>query len=299
MKSVSIAIMAAAALLASHANATVIAYDNFTDPSYLVGGYVYPVNSGPTAVYGPNDGFGWSTGWEGSGGGNVTSPRTVAPGLSYAGLATSGHGAASMTYTSADACVYCVNSTALRGFTSNSATSDLWVSFLIQDGSVSNANFSPYPNYAGFSVMGSNDGFFIGLPGITPTGTANYSLQTYAAIEQSSKPASLGHTDLLVADIKDNGHAYLYVDPTIGAPLGAPDATIATSLTPGAATGLYWTDSWGWNYSDVRVGTSLADVTPAAAVAVPEPATWALMMAGMGALGAVLRRRRQGVFVAA
>jgi hypothetical protein len=289
MKRTSLAI-AACALAASQAHATVIATDLFNDPSYSIGGDIYPANPGPTSVYGPNDGTGWSTGWEGSGGGNVTSPRTVTQGLAYTGLATSGYGAASPAFQYCGG--YCYNSTALRGFSDNTATTNLWVSFLIKDDGVAADQFAPNPNYAGFSILGSNDSFFIGVPGIQPVGTNKYSLQTQGAnahIEQSAKGAAIGQTDLLVADITASGTAYLYVDPIVGQPLGAPDATITTTLTPSSATGLYWTDSWGWTYADVRVGTTLADVTPAGA---PEPAAWALVLTGLAGLGGALRSRR-------
>jgi hypothetical protein len=70
--------------------------------------------------------------------------------------------------------------------------------------------------------------------------------------------------------------------------LGAPDATIAAPFAPSAAT--YWSDSRGWTHGDLRVGTTLADVTPAA---VPEPASWVLFLAGFGSLGISIRSRRR------
>jgi hypothetical protein len=50
-------------------------------------------------------------------------------------------------------------------------------------------------------------------------------------------------------------------------------------------------------YGDNRGGVSLSVTTPTAAV--PEPATWALMLLGFGGLGAVLRRRHGQVTLAA
>lgn len=297
MKIFLIAIAAAVAAFASQANAVTIAYDGFT------GRVVYPdgaTNLGYGAGFGPNDGTGFTAGWQN---GNFTSPRTSVAGLTYTGLQTSGYGAASPAYIpSPTPGTYYYNSTALRSFSSNPATTNLWMSFLIQSNGISSANFSAYPNYGGLRI---NDGsgnniVFAGVPGVQPTGTADYSLQT-STIASSAKAAASGQTDLLVVDLSNDGHAYLYVDPTIGSPLGAPDATIAVSEGPSAAAGLYWTDSWGWTYSDIRVGTTLADVTPAATIptAVPEPATWAMLILGMGAMGAVLRRRREGAFTAA
>jgi hypothetical protein len=289
MKPISIASVAFA-LVAVHAQAAVIATDFFNDPSYSLGSAVYPdsdQNVGYGAGVGPDDGTGFTSGWQNP---FFTSPRTVAPGLAYRGLATSGFGAASPGYV---ACAYCVNSTANRTFADNTATTDLWVSFLIKDDGVTAQDFSAYPNYGGFAVEDANNDYvYTGVPGVEPTPTADYSLQTANDVEQSALAATPGRTVLLVADISDDGEAYLYVDPTVGAALGAPDATIATPIAPSGATNIHWSDSWGWTYGDLRVGTTLADVTPAPSP-IPEPATWSLMLVAFTGLGGALRARRK------
>jgi hypothetical protein len=278
------------ALSAVQAHATLIASDLFNDPSYSLGGNIYP-NSNQDIGYGygvgPNDGTGFTAGWSNP---FYTAVRTVVPGLSYAGLATSGFGAASPAYVS---CNECVNSTAIRTFADNTATTDLWVSFLIKQNGITPAEFAVNANYGGMAIEdAAGDDVYEGVPGLNPDGTADYSLQTANGANQSSVAAVSGATTLLVMDIRDNGQAYLWVDPTVGQALGAADATIATVITPSDATELYWSDSWGWTYGDIRVGTTLADVTPAGAPA-PEPAAWALMLVGFAALGGALRRRVQ------
>ncbi len=135
------------------------------------------------------------------------------------------------------------------------------------------------------------------MPGVQPTSTADYSLQTGSGVDESGTAATPGATVLIVVDISDDGEAYLYVDPTVGQALGAPDATIAAPFTPSAATELYWSDSWGWTYGDLRVGTTLADVTPAPAPG-PEPAAWTMILVGFAGLGASLRRRRRATAIA-
>jgi hypothetical protein len=274
---------------AAPAQASVFATDFFDDPSYSLGGKIYPdsnVNIGYGFGVGPNTGTGFTTGWQNP---FATAPRTVVSALTYSGLATSGFGAASPAYV---ACTFCVNSTAERFFSSNPATTDLWMSFLIKDDDAT--QFDKYPNYGGIAIEDASNNFvYIGVPGLTPS-TANYSLQTSATDNsQSAIAAAPGHTVLLVAHITDAGQAYLYVNPVIGAPLGAPDATIAAPFLPSDATYLHWSDSWGWTYGDIRIGTTLADVTPAGA-AVPEPASWALLLSGFGCLGMSLRARRRG-----
>ena len=293
MKRLSIA-LAAMALSAFQADARVIAIDLFNDPSYIRGGAVYPnsnVDIGYGAGIGPNDGTGFTTGWSNP---YYTSVRTLAPGLAYPGLETSGLSAQSTAYV---ACTYCVNSTAVRTFSDNTATTNLWVSFLIRDDGVSAQNFSLYPNYGGFGLMaGGAVPLFAGVPGVQPNSTADYSLQSPTLVVQSADAAALGQTDLIVVDLTSSGEAYLYVDPTVGQPLGAPAASIATTLTPSTATGFWWTDSWGWTYGDLRVGTTYTDVTPAGGPSpVPEPAAWAIMLLGFAGVGAALRARGKAV----
>jgi hypothetical protein len=167
-------------------------------------------------------------------------------------------------------------------------------------GDQARARYSPGPSSrdsldGGFAIEdAANDSVYVGAPGVQPSPTANYSLQTATDIEQSAVAATRGRTVLLVADISDDGEAYLYVDPTVGVALRAPDATIAAPFTPSAATYLHWSDSWGWTSGDVRVGTTLADVTPAPSP-VPEPAAWSLMLVGFAGLGGALRARAKAL----
>jgi hypothetical protein len=281
------------ALSAVQAHATLIASDLFNDPSYSLGANVYPAsdqNIGYGYGIGPNDGTGFSSGWSNP---YYSPPRTITYGLTYAGLATSRYGAASPAYVP---CTYCEYSVSLRAFADNTATTDLWVSFLIQQKGITPQDFSAYPNYGGIGVNdAAGDFLYAGVPGLQPVSTADYSLQAgngpgQGVADQSAVAAVSGATTLLVVDIRDNGEAYLYVDPTVGQALGAPMATIATGVTPSNATYLNMSDSYGWTYGDIRVGTTYADVTPAGAPA-PEPAAWTLMLLGFAGLGGVLRAR--------
>ena len=53
------------------------------------------------------------------------------------------------------------------------------------------------------------------------------------------------------------------------------------------------------NFTFDSTGFSLAVTGPEATGAIPEPATWAMMLLGFGGLGSVLRRRRSRVVFAA
>ena len=253
MNTLALSLLAASACLVitSAAPAATIACDDFAAPTYTIGADAYP--AGGT---GPNSGFGWTTGWNGSSGFNITAPRTIAAALTYPGLATTGDAAASPAYVGAG-----TNSTAVRGFTAPTAA-PLWVSFLIQlnDNAVM-ANANSAGNYGGIALIDAAGSHFLymGIPG----GATGYSLQTNAAIAPhgAAVPAA-GKTDLLVMHIGIKQNAQLWVDPPLGQPLGTPDAIIALPLPASAYDHLYWSDSWGWTYSHLRIGTSLAAVTP-------------------------------------
>ncbi len=51
-----------------------------------------------------------------------------------------------------------------------------------------------------------------------------------------------------------------------------------------------WDGSWSSSNDDIRV---FVNGTPAPAV--PEPASWALMIAGLGAIGVTMRRRKAAI----
>lgn len=268
----------AVGLMSVSAKAEVIADEAFDSSSYTLGGTVYPEGG-----MGPNTGTGWTDGWQGSSGFNTTAPRYVAAGLSYPGLASAGYAAASLPYQLGG------QSTALRGFT-NTATTNLWFSFLIELNSATElANGNSAQSYGGIALENSSFSTFlyVGVGG----GATRYGLQTPAAgIVSSSIAPTVGQTALLLVHVDSSDTASLWIDPTLGgAPLGAPDVTVASPLAPSGFGGLYWSDTWGWTYDELRIGTTLADVTPSLA-AVPEPPTWTLI-AGAAAVAGGLRAR--------
>jgi|GEM_PF-5562032 hypothetical protein len=237
--------------IAGAARATQFACDTFADPGYMIGGDAYP--AGGT---GPNDGLGWASGWQGSSGFNITAPRTIVAGLSYPGLATTRFAAASPPYVGAG-----TNSTAVRAFT-RTPKKVLWFSFLIQlnSGEVM-AHANSAGNYGGIALEDASGSHFlyVGVPG----GATGYSLQTNAAIAPHHRVApAVGRTDLLLMRIDAGRTASLWVDPNLKQALGEPDSIIALPLPASSYVALYWSDSWGWTYGDLRVGNTLASVTP-------------------------------------
>jgi hypothetical protein len=275
-------VAAGVVFMSGSAEAALIAYEGFASSSYTLGDLVYPAGG-----MGPNSGTGWTDGWQGSSGFNTTSPRYVAAGLSYPGLASSGYAAASLPYQLGG------QSTALRGF-ANTATSDLWFSFLIELNSATElANGNSAQSYGGIALDDASFSKFlyVGVGG----GATKYGLQTAAAgIVSGSTAPTVGQTELLLVHVDSSDTASLWVDPTLdGAPLGAPDVTVASPFAPSEFGGLYWSDTWGWTYDELRIGTTLADVTPSPA-AVPEPATWTMLAGAAVVAGGLRARSRDG-----
>ena len=69
----------------------------------------------------------------------------------------------------------------------------------------------------------------------------------------------------------------------------------ATTFNSGAATSVtfsLFSDAMVYSYNDFVVD-DISFTGPAVAQAVPEPATWAMMMLGFGALGGMMRRRQK------
>jgi len=228
-----------------------LACDEFKSPGVAIGDDVYPAGG-----VGPANGAGWTSGWQGSSGFNITAPRMIVAGLSYPGLDTNAYAAASPAYIGPG-----TNSTAVRGFTGTTGHV-LWFSFLIQlnDNAVM-ANGNSGGNYGGIALIDAAGAHFLyaGVPG----GATGYSLQTNAAIAPHGAATPLaGRTDLLLVRIGEKQNAELWVDPKLSRPRGPPDSVIALPLPASSYVSLYWSDSWGWTYGDIRIGTTLASVIP-------------------------------------
>jgi hypothetical protein len=96
-------------------------------------------------------------------------------------------------------------------------------------------------------------------------------------------------TTLLVLkmDFADGADTFsLFVNPQLGGDAGAA-AAVNGFIDAGSIAGIGLFGSRGWSIDEIRIGDSLADVTPAA---VPEPATW--MLTSVALLGLLGTRRR-------
>lgn len=81
----------------------------------------------------------------------------------------------------------------------------------------------------------------------------------------------------------------LFVNPQMGGSGPVADA-VNTSIDAGSITGIGLFGSHGWTIDEIRIGTQLSDVTPAA---VPEPATLMLSLLGLLAVPGVARSRKR------
>ena len=116
----------------------------------------------------------------------------------------------------------------------------------------------------------------------------------------------------------DYGQIHISFDKAFGALLTSFSMDVATALVffdidgmqidsflvPVSPTSVYWTPTGynnvsvtsangigGFSFTGFAQGNTIVDNLVATTAPVPEPATWAMMMLGFGAMGATLRRR--------
>jgi hypothetical protein len=115
----------------------------------------------------------------------------------------------------------------------------------------------------------------------------------------SMGPASLDYTMAANTDLASQS-------PSLGQIFFIGDGLTSGAVTqqfvaPTGATRLFLAAADSYGSSTGNLGQLSADVTGATLVAggVPEPASWALMIAGFGGLGAALRQRRRALVLSA
>lgn len=137
---------------------------------------------------------------------------------------------------------------------------------------------SPSVDALGYTglIFGSGAGF----TGIGSSGTFFPS----HAIDPGNTGAPI-YLNALIGDFVDSSGLVLSVFATGNGPFSVTAPTGAVALQFGVNDDIFADNS----------GALKIDVTGATGGAIPEPATWTMMMAGFGGLGAVLRRRRRSV----
>jgi hypothetical protein len=160
-----------------------------------------------------------------------------------------------------------------------------------------------------FSGGGPN--YFDPGNGFVPAGYGNSTGQPVTI----GSGTEFGFADGQNTDTANFTDAQLIITDIVSSDIGNAQSTYSfTSLTPGAFTGLTLASSSfpvGYTYALVGdtitldfngfsgAGTYVTTFNVATAVAnVPEPATWAMMLIGFGAIGWQLRRRRSSVALA-
>jgi hypothetical protein len=148
---------------------------------------------------------------------------------------------------------------------------------------------------AGFGFYGGVNlgGVFVGVSG----NQSFYGLEGPANdLSLSAVPVVAGQTVLLVlrADFHAGNDALtLYVNPTPGGPEPGVASVVKSDLDVGAVTSLTINNYGGFTTDEIRIGSSFADVAPAAAAA-PEPGYGLMVaLAGGAFFGANQRTRRR------
>ncbi len=267
----SLSLAAVALGCATSVQATVLASDDFTNPSYITG-TSWPADNiiGQDAL-----GYGFTGKWSLDG--------------IYQGITITSPGVLGRPHNNGN------NAGALADFASPIVLSSgqLFVSYTIDSASALNGSRIDLNNGSSGSLRASiGTQNTLGGPFAIDTGAG-----IGGAIGLSTVATAGQHTIVGVLDYT-NDKVALFVDPTAGSYYGANganDATVTAAWTPGGPvtfTGLAIVD----NYSDtptwgnIVVATSATDVGISGGV--PEPATWALMLLGVGAVGGMTRRRR-------
>lgn len=238
-------------------------------------GFDYPVGS---SLAGQNGGSGWAGAWNTPGGADLT----ISTGLSFGGLATSGGSVVSAPYqppNDGSSVSYFFRNTASTYGADNTTT---YFSFLL------------HPE-AGFGFYGGiNIGnLFVGRSG----NQADFGLEGPANdVSLSSVPVVVDTTVLLVVRVDflaGNDHVSLYVNPTPGGPEPPTPDVFKTDLDVGTINSVVINNYGGWLTDDIRIGSTFASVTPAAAV--PEPSALVLLAAGLPVLAFTLLHRSRRV----
>jgi len=165
-------------------------------------------------------------------------------------------------------------------FTGTTTTSDPTFNRPLANGNaaptgLSGVGTAVYYDRLGFTVTSSGSYTFL-MQGLNPT-----NWDTYLGLYSNSFNATSPLTNALIYN-DDN--------PTIGLSGFTYNLTTGTSYIA-IMTGFGNTDMGSWSLTIAGPGTAV----PVNAGAVPEPATWAMLMMGFGAVGATLRTRRRHV----
>jgi len=158
-------------------------------------------------------------------------------------------------------------------------------------------------NTDGFTYDVSYGGVANGYPGLSPMISASITINGVTRSVAGAYSAQVAtYTSPYVAhnaeDYSNDGitQVYNYI-ANFNYPAGAP-ASLDLNFGPVAATGGFGYTSW--QTYDFATGTNTefayanlgSDAVYSVGIAVPEPASWAMLIAGFGLVGTALRRRR-------
>lgn len=275
-------------LITPQARAVLLAYDGFE---------TYNSASNWTGMSSTNGGTGWSNNWSG-GSTNVTFPTTTRN-MDYSSGSVAVDGGLKSLFRD-DVATQVLQRSWTTGVDLTNAANAVYVSFLWQTRAVDGATYSGGPTPDSFFQVSMGEGAGDNNYGVYARGSDSYKWSARFANSGTNSSITIAADTIyfVVFKMTKTGTS-IWINPSSQTE-GTPSAIRSTG---GSLSGTSWdgvntlmirsaVSAANYNFDELRIGTSFADVVP---MAVPEASAFALVAGGaVMAVVAAGRRRRAG-----